>query len=138
MHFGMGEWQVRILNPDLGGGFGTMYKVYLYRQVKNVYEFLQGDSTVIQVELNERYDHVKPIAELPAECLQRLMEGLWDQGIRPKARRYEEETSLLREVIETQKKHLGDMRAVAFGVAKNSHSGDKVLRFLHESDEVKR
>jgi len=138
MHFDMGDWRVRLVPLDCFEMAFDQIEIRVFRRVGDVYEVLQPDATVVQVGIGERADHLKPFALLPTTSLQSLMEQLWERGIRPKSRRYEEETSLLREVIETQKRHLGDMRAVAFDVAKNSHSGDKVLRFLHESDEVKR
>lgn len=118
MDLRMGEWHFRFINDEHMDGFGDSFDVWASMRVDtNRRAYLQPDGKMVTRGVGERLDDgsLRPFAKIPAESLQGLMNALWELGVRPNARRYEEETKLLREVLATQGKHLQDMRAMAFG-----------------------
>ena len=46
--------------------------------------------------------------------LQQFMDALWEKGVRPKERRYENEVELLKGQMNLQNNHLQDMRKLVF------------------------
>ena len=109
----MGNWHVSIQPQQ----YGRDYEFWMDLVRGNKAEVLQPDGSMREIGLftsvNEP-DGPKPTAILPRESLGSIMDALWEMGVRPKDRRYEEELDLLREQLAIQTKHLEDMRALVF------------------------
>ena len=113
MHFDMGEWRVRLVPLNTLDPSGETMEVRVFRAVKDGYEVLQPGAKVVRLEAGAAADHLEPFAILPAGSLQSLADELYENGYRPKARRYEEEAMLTREIIARMEINLRDMRALA-------------------------
>lgn len=68
---------------------------------------LAADS-ITWVETREGMERANPTFDLPMERAQRLMDMLWEAGLRPVAGKQSEG------VVSAQSRHLEDMRALAF------------------------
>jgi hypothetical protein len=110
----VGDWHFS-LRPPYGPYRGREVALYAYRFVGNeTVMALQPDGSMLEEPAYTTDEKAKPVAILQRDSLQALMDELWRFGVRPQARRYEEETALLREVVKTQEKHLEDMRSLVF------------------------
>lgn len=111
----IGQWAFRFI-PDELDPDGNVDLWAWYRQTRDVIVVLQPDGRMCEVERNGRLDGDgrKPVLSVPREALDSLMNSLWEMGVRPQGKRYEEETALLREVLSTQGKHLEDMQHLVF------------------------
>jgi hypothetical protein len=62
-------------------------------------EYLCADGNVVRTEVGDLLPD-EALWPLPEDALPSLMDSLWDRGIRPSDRRYEEEAKLLREQLD--------------------------------------
>ncbi len=112
-----GAWDACLMRPYRMGGMFHSYWLVMSRLMGDKVEVLLPDGTMKQVEDFKEVTEEEVLCTLPEESLQSLMDGLWDKGIRPQERRYEEETKLLREQLELQARHLEDMRCLVFSLS---------------------
>ena len=119
----IGQWAFRFI-PDELDPDGNIDLWAWYRQTRDRIVVLQADGQMCEVDRNDRLDggDRKPLLSVPREALGSLMNSLWEMGVRPQGKRYEEETTLLREVMETQGKHLEDMQQLVFKERRQSPS----------------
>ena len=113
MRIDAGEWHVSIEEPSFEFRDPTI-KVYVWHDVddRNAH-VLQPDGSMVKLDYASCLDSATPTFVMPGGGMQAMLDALWERGFRPKSRRYEEETKLLREVMETQGRHLDDMRKLA-------------------------
>jgi hypothetical protein len=83
------------------------YEIVFSKQVSNdEYEILQPDlKSVKKIKIGAAYDG--STIRLSRDMVKDMFNALWDDGIRPKERRYETEMSLVNN-------HLQDMRKLVF------------------------
>lgn len=120
--FNAGYWAFRLIPDELNDRVDIWAFV---RRGHNGAAILQPDGTTVEVEANEQLDggDRKPVLSVPREALDSLMNSLWEMGVRPQGKRYEEETKLLREVLTTQGKHLEDMQQLVFEERRETAKG---------------
>ena len=123
IRFDIGDWAFRLI-PDELDFDGNLDLWAYYRRGRDKIAILQADG-IVEVDINDRLDggDRKPLLSLPRESLGALMNSLWEMGVRPQGKRYEEETELLREVLATQGKHLEDMQQLVFKERRETSKG---------------
>jgi len=108
-----GEWEAKLIHEY--DRLCTSLIIYRYKNDTNMILLCPDGKTI---EIGE-YQQLPEEAKwgIPRGTEQSIMDTLWDGGVRPKKRRYEEEAKLLREQLEIQSKHLEDMRALVFSLS---------------------
>ena len=101
-----GKWSAEIVR-DPRSGFHAPWKLVVFRLGASCMQYLATDGTVR--DINETEEIPKECFwPIPEETWQGILDAIWERGLRPKDRRYENEAELL-------KAHLRDMRHIAFG-----------------------
>jgi len=107
-----GEWNVFVrrdyYRPD-------SIEVYLRRYVDGGSEYIESDDGKLtshffkegHAPVKEDGGPLDPTFRMTDKMFQAIFEALWEFGLRPKSRRFEQETDLM-------KAHLEDMRRIAF------------------------